>query len=381
MSAENHVNVDSLQRELAARAAKNSKQQQQQQQKPQSVNCQPFNPFTQLPSPSPLMSPSLNSPRLLPDPLLLASPHGPSIYHQALRGSLPGVPSALHQSLMHYRLLSPSAQHNPLTQNIPLQSSFIQANAAAAAAARAGLQGLPVTHPSLIMHRASRSASPKYTALVNGHVDDNKNLSKPRTMNAEEERAETEDREHAKDTEADNEIRTSQATIPERDCVIRRSPEASTGSNERQSPFATPKASPSGKDPPRVSPYKLVPRFRPDLNENVLEWSVDDVCQFVSSLTGSPDIAHAFREEHIDGHSFVLMQEDHLLSRMSIRLGPALKIVAQIKKLAENLEMEDSSANWLLLSAEMRGKSLFNEQITFVIVLDKSCFVAIHSSL
>lgn len=88
-----------------------------------------------------------------------------------------------------------------------------------------------------------------------------------------------------------------------------------------------------------------MPRFRPDLNENVLEWTVDDVCQFVASLTGSAEIAHAFREEHIDGHSFVLMQEDHLLTRMSIRLGPALKIIAQIKKLTENLELENGTSN------------------------------------
>ena len=343
MTAENHVSTDALQRELAARAAKTSKQQQQ--QKPQSVNCQPFNPFTQLPSPSPLMSPTHSSPRLLPDPLLLASPHGPSIYHQALRGSLPGVPSALHQSLMHYRLLTPPAQHNSLTQNIPLQSSFIQANAAAAAAARAGLQGLPVTHSSL-MHRASRSASPKNITPINGHLGDNKHITKAQTTSVDEERSGTEDREHTKENETYTENRNPQATISDRDCVIRRSPEASTGSNERHSPFATSKASPSGsKDPIRISPHKLVPRFRPDSNENVLEWSVDDVCQFVSSLTGSPDIAHAFREEHIDGHSFVLMHEDHLLSRMSIRLGPALKILAQIKKLTENLEMEDVSSN------------------------------------
>ena len=344
MNPENHVNAnaEALQRELAARAAKSSKQQQQ--QKPQPLNCQPFNPFTQLPSPSPLMSPSHNSPRLLPDPLLLASPHGPTIYHQALRANMPGVPSALHQH--YYRLLTPPAQHNPLTQNIPLQSSFIQANAAAAAAARASLQGLPVTHSSLTMHRASRSASPKNITTVNGHVDDNKNLTKSWITKVDEERHETEDREHANEIETDNESRNPITTISDRDLVIRRSPEASTGSNERHSPFATPKTSPSGgKEPSRVSPHKLVPRFRPDSSENVLEWSVDDVCHFVSALTGSPDIAHAFREERIDGHSFVLMQENHLLTRMSIRLGPALKILAQIKKLTENLEMEDNSSN------------------------------------
>ena len=178
---------------------------------------------------------------------------------------------------------------------------------------------------------------------MNGHTDDNKNSIKARTTHVEEEeRHQVEDRDHPKEAEADNDDRNVQASASDRDVVTRRSPDVSTGSNERHSPFATPKASPNGKDPPRVSPHKLVPRFRPDLNDSVLEWSVDDVCHFVSSLTGSPEIAHAFREEHIDGHSFVLMQEDHLLNRMSIRLGPALKITAQIKKLAENLEIEEN---------------------------------------
>ena len=343
MAGENHVSSDVLQRDLASQAAKNSKQQQQQQKPPA-----PFIPFTQLPSPSPLISSTHTSPRLLPDPLLLASPHGSSIYHQALRGSLSGVPSAaLHQSLMHYRLLTPPSPHSPLAQNIPLQSSFIQANAAAAAAARAGIQGLPVTHSSLSMHRPSLHTSSKNTALMNGHTDDHTNLKKARMTHIDDEKQRDEDRDHSKETENNGDNRNPQASVYSRDSGVRRSPDVSTGSNERHSPFATPKASPSGKDkePPHVLPHKLVPRFRPDLNESVLEWSVDDVCHFVSSLTGSPDIAHAFREEHIDGHSFVLMQEDHLLNRMSIKLGPALKIIAQIKKLAENLEVEESSSN------------------------------------
>ena len=161
----------------------------------------------------------------------------------------------------------------------------------------------------------------------------------------EDERPAPEVCQNKKETEVDSENRHSQELTADRDCVIRRSPEVNTGSEERQSPTATPKASPSPKESSRVSPHKLVPRFRPDLNENVLEWTVDDVYQFVASLTGSTEIAHAFRTEHIDGHSLVLMQEDHLLNRMSIRLGPALKIIAQIKKLTENLEMENGTSN------------------------------------
>ncbi|XP_068680020.1 sterile alpha motif domain-containing protein 11-like isoform X2 [Montipora foliosa] len=330
MSSENHVNP-----------VKASKQQQQQQQQQQQKPSTSFISFTQLPSPSTLISPTHSSPRLLPDPLLLAaSPHGPSMYHQALRGSLSGVPSAsLHQSLMHYRLLTPPSPHSPLAQSIPLQSSFIQANAAAAAAvARAGIQGLPVSHSSLSMQRPSRPTSPNNTVAMNGNIDERI----PKKARITHERQEVEDRGHTKETEATNESCITQISGSDRDCVTRRSPDVSTGTIERRSPFAQ-KESSGGTDPPRISPYKLVPRFKPDVTENVLKWSVDDVCQFVSSLTGSPEIAHAFREENVDGHSFVLIQEDHLLNRMSIRLGPALKINAQIRKLAENLEIDESS--------------------------------------
>lgn len=335
ISGENRATPETQQRDLGSRSGKTPKQQQQ-QPKPTTS----FISFSQLPSTSPLISPTHSSPRLLPDPLLLAaSPHGPSIYHQALRG----VPSAaLHQGLMHYRLLTPPSPHSPLAQNIPLQSSFIQANAAAAAAAaRAGIPGLPVSHSSLSMQRSTRSASPKNSTLMNGHSDE-RNPKKARIMHERDEIEERDRRDHAKETESPHDSRITQASVSDRTRVTRSSPDVSTGTSERLNSF-TQKDSPCGKDSPHVSPYKLVPRFKPDLTENVLEWSVEDVCHFVSSLTGSPEIAHAFREENIDGHSFLLIKEEHLLTRMAIRLGPALKINAQIKKLVESLELEESS--------------------------------------
>ena len=238
---------------------------------------------------------------------------------------------------MHYRLLTPPSQHSALQQGIPLQSSLIQANAAAAAAAaaRAGLQALPVSAPSFKIQHTPKSVSPKDGAALNGHIDENHNTGKHRpTREDDEAMADTAKRARESDGDSENGNRES---------VIRKSPDVCAVSNDRQSPFATPKASPNGKDVQRIPPHKLVPRVRLDLGENVLDWTVDEVCQFVSSLTGSSDIAHAFREEHIDGHSLVLMQEDHLLNRMSIRLGPALKIIAQVKKLTENLEENSPS--------------------------------------
>ncbi|KAJ8375758.1 hypothetical protein SKAU_G00063380 [Synaphobranchus kaupii] len=67
-------------------------------------------------------------------------------------------------------------------------------------------------------------------------------------------------------------------------------------------------------------------------------WTVDQVCAFVYTLpgvTGCQDIAEEFRSQEIDGQALLLLTEDHLMSTMNIRLGPALKICAQINSLKE----------------------------------------------
>jgi len=55
--------------------------------------------------------------------------------------------------------------------------------------------------------------------------------------------------------------------------------------------------------------------------------SLLDVCGFV---TGCVDIGEEFRSQEIDGQALLLLKEDHLMGTMNIKLGPALKIYAQI---------------------------------------------------
>lgn len=40
-----------------------------------------------------------------------------------------------------------------------------------------------------------------------------------------------------------------------------------------------------------------------------------------------------FRSQDIDGQALLLLNEEHLMSAMNIKLGPALKICAQINSL------------------------------------------------
>ncbi|XP_043108981.1 polyhomeotic-like protein 3 isoform X2 [Puntigrus tetrazona] len=72
------------------------------------------------------------------------------------------------------------------------------------------------------------------------------------------------------------------------------------------------------------------------LDSSPSQWSVEKVCSFISSLQGCRDIAAEFRSQEIDGQALLLLTEDHLMSAMNIKLGPALKICAQINALKEH---------------------------------------------
>ncbi|XP_044092797.1 sterile alpha motif domain-containing protein 11 isoform X2 [Neovison vison] len=64
--------------------------------------------------------------------------------------------------------------------------------------------------------------------------------------------------------------------------------------------------------------------------EDLSKWTVDDVCSFVGGLAGCGEYAPVFREQGIDGETLPLLTEEHLLTTMGLKLGPALKIRAQV---------------------------------------------------
>uniref|UniRef100_W5MNX1 Polyhomeotic-like protein 1 n=1 Tax=Lepisosteus oculatus TaxID=7918 RepID=W5MNX1_LEPOC len=71
------------------------------------------------------------------------------------------------------------------------------------------------------------------------------------------------------------------------------------------------------------------------LSSNPAHWSVEEVCQFISSLQGCEELACHFLSQEIDGQALLLLKEEHLMSTMNIKLGPALKICARINMLKE----------------------------------------------
>ncbi|KAM8841378.1 polyhomeotic-like protein 1 isoform 2-T5 [Spinachia spinachia] len=65
------------------------------------------------------------------------------------------------------------------------------------------------------------------------------------------------------------------------------------------------------------------------------QWGVEEVTHFISSLQGCEELASQFLSQEIDGQALLLLKEEHLMSTMNIKLGPALKICAHINTLRD----------------------------------------------
>lgn len=79
----------------------------------------------------------------------------------------------------------------------------------------------------------------------------------------------------------------------------------------------------------------------PPIEEHVmLKWSVTQVCDFIKNLPGCSDYAEDFKLQEIDGQALLLLKENHLVSAMGMKLGPALKIVSKIESMRVSKEGE-----------------------------------------
>ncbi|XP_029910212.1 atherin [Myripristis murdjan] len=71
-----------------------------------------------------------------------------------------------------------------------------------------------------------------------------------------------------------------------------------------------------------------------------VDWTVSDVVSYFTAA-GFPEQAVAFRTQEIDGKSLLLMQRNDVLTGLSIRLGPALKIYERHVKVLQKTHFED----------------------------------------
>ncbi|KAG9262722.1 atherin-like [Astyanax mexicanus] len=76
---------------------------------------------------------------------------------------------------------------------------------------------------------------------------------------------------------------------------------------------------------------------------NPVDWTVSDVANYFTAV-GFPEQALAFRTQEIDGKSLLLMQRNDVLTGLSIRLGPALKIYERHVKVLQRTHFQDDGA-------------------------------------
>ncbi|KAM8923775.1 polyhomeotic-like protein 1 isoform 2-T2 [Pelodytes ibericus] len=102
-------------------------------------------------------------------------------------------------------------------------------------------------------------------------------------------------------------------------------PSCRTSHGERDG--GTPTSGPSNSDILGINPVFL--------SSNPSRWSVEEVYEFIASLQGCQELAEDFRSQEIDGQALLLLKEEHLMTALNIKLGPALKICAKINLLKE----------------------------------------------
>lgn len=113
----------------------------------------------------------------------------------------------------------------------------------------------------------------------------------------------------------------------------------SAASSGPPAPAPAPSQVPVHRHPGRASDQDgrdappLCHRFLPN---DPTKWNVEEVYEFIRSLPGCQEIADEFRSQEIDGQALLLLKEDHLMSTMNIKLGPALKIFARINMLKDS---------------------------------------------
>lgn len=75
------------------------------------------------------------------------------------------------------------------------------------------------------------------------------------------------------------------------------------------------------------------------LDRNPLCWSVEEVVEYISYIPSCQDSCKAFRENVIDGSSFLCLTRDDIENVMKIKSGPSIKILSEINHLREEVNL------------------------------------------
>ncbi|KAG8431810.1 hypothetical protein GDO86_019859 [Hymenochirus boettgeri] len=102
------------------------------------------------------------------------------------------------------------------------------------------------------------------------------------------------------------------------------------------SSLSRPRQNDQDVDLPGVHSVDVISINQDFLPSDPTKWNVEDVYEFIRSLPGCQEISEEFRAQEIDGQALLLLKEDHLMSTMNIKLGPALKLFARINMLKDS---------------------------------------------
>ncbi|XP_077496389.1 uncharacterized protein LOC144107256 [Amblyomma americanum] len=90
-------------------------------------------------------------------------------------------------------------------------------------------------------------------------------------------------------------------------------------------------------DPNTLKRMQVFLQQRPSIlaPKKPIKWTVHDVAVYIRRLPGYAQYADEFRRQLIDGEALFLLNEQHLMDVMGMKLGPALKICDMIRELGE----------------------------------------------
>ncbi|CAL8319264.1 unnamed protein product [Boreogadus saida] len=152
---------------------------------------------------------------------------------------------------------------------------------------------------------------------------------KRRKAEEEEEEEQEEEQEEVEEQDVDNDNEEDEEEEEEEDEEEEEERDDPSFSATTKPSECRPARRPRRASEPAVTTATPTSTFKPRPSA----WSVEDVTAFIHTLPGCSEVAEGFRLQEIDGQALLLLTEDHLMTSMNIKLGPALKICAHINAL------------------------------------------------
>lgn len=98
----------------------------------------------------------------------------------------------------------------------------------------------------------------------------------------------------------------------------------------------------------------------PGMSRNPKDWSVDEVESFIKAI-GYSDQACLFKDQEVDGVSLLLLKRSDVISGLTMKMGPALKIYGHIQRLQTVTPSSDEKST--LVVQEMTSEVTKSEEI------------------